>query len=114
VTTLVLAEICHQAGVPAGVVNVLSGPGAALGEALVTHRGVDKVAFTGSTAVGKRIMELAAPQLKKLTLELGGKSPNLILDDANLDCAVRGALFGTFFQAGPGGEPGTPASLQRA
>jgi aldehyde dehydrogenase (NAD+) len=107
VTTLVLAALCHEAGVPAGVVNVLAGPGAALGEALVTHRAVDKVAFTGSTAVGKRIMELCAPQLKKLTLELGGKSPNLILDDANLDCAVRGALFGTFFHAGQVCESGT-------
>jgi aldehyde dehydrogenase (NAD+) len=107
VTTLLLAEICAQAGVPAGVVNVLSGPGAALGEALVTDPRVDKVAFTGSTAVGKRIMELAAPQLKKLTLELGGKSPNLILDDANIDCAVRGALFGTFFHSGQVCESGT-------
>ena len=114
VTTLVLAEICHQAGVPAGVVNVLAGPGAALGEALVTHRAVDKVAFTGSTTVGKRIMELCAPQLKKLTLELGGKSPNLILDDANLDCAVRGALFGTFFHAGQVCESGTRVIVHAA
>jgi aldehyde dehydrogenase (NAD+) len=107
VTTLVLGEICHEAGVPPGVINVLAGPGAQLGEALVTHRAVDKVAFTGSTAVGKRIMELCAPQLKKLTLELGGKSPNLILDDANIDCAVRGALFGTFFHSGQVCESGT-------
>jgi aldehyde dehydrogenase (NAD+) len=114
VSTLVLGEICHQAGVPAGVVNVLAGPGAALGEALVTHRAVDKVAFTGSTAVGKRIMELCAPQLKKLTLELGGKSANLILDDANLDCAVRGALFGTFFHAGQVCESGTRVLVQRS
>jgi aldehyde dehydrogenase (NAD+) len=107
VTTLLLAEICQQAGVPDGVVNVLCGPNAELGEALVTHRGVDKIAFTGSTAVGKRIMELAAPQLKKLTLELGGKSPNIVLSDANLDCAVRGALFGTFFHSGQVCESGT-------
>ncbi|HZS41212.1 MAG TPA: aldehyde dehydrogenase family protein [Polyangia bacterium] len=107
VTTLLLAEICHQAGVPAGVVNVLTGPGAALGEALVSHPDVDKIAFTGSTAVGKRIMELAAPRLTKLTLELGGKSPNIILEDANLDGAVRGALFGTFFHAGQVCESGT-------
>jgi aldehyde dehydrogenase (NAD+) len=107
VTTLVLGEICKQAGVPDGVVNVLAGPGAALGEAMVTHPGVDKVAFTGSTQVGKRIMELCAPQLKKLTLELGGKSPNIILDDANLDGAVKGALFGTFFHAGQVCESGT-------
>jgi aldehyde dehydrogenase (NAD+) len=107
VTTLLLAEICKQAGVPDGVVNVLTGPGAALGEALVTHPDVDKIAFTGSTAVGRRIMELAAPRTKKLTLELGGKSPNLILADANLDGAVRGALFGTFFHAGQVCESGT-------
>jgi aldehyde dehydrogenase (NAD+) len=112
VTTLLLGEICSQAGVPDGVVNVLAGPGAALGEAMVTHKDVDKVAFTGSTAVGKRIMELCAPQLKKLTLELGGKSPNLILDDANLDCAVKGALFGTFFHSGQVCESGTRVLVQ--
>jgi aldehyde dehydrogenase (NAD+) len=107
VTTLMLAEICHAAGVPAGVVNGIAGPGPELGEALVTHRGVDKVAFTGSTAVGKRIMELAAPSVKKLTLELGGKSANIILDDADLDCATYGALFGTFFHSGQVCESGT-------
>jgi aldehyde dehydrogenase (NAD+) len=107
VTTLLLAEICHQAGVPDGVVNVITGSGPELGEWLVLHPGVDKVAFTGSTPVGKRIMELAAPSLKKLTLELGGKSPNIVLDDANLDGAVRGALFGTFFHAGQVCESGT-------
>ncbi len=107
VTTLLLAELCAQAGVPPGVVNVLAGPGAALGEALCTHAGVDKIAFTGSTAVGKRIMELAAPRLTRLTLELGGKSPNIILQDANLDGAVRGALFGTFFHSGQVCESGT-------
>jgi aldehyde dehydrogenase (NAD+) len=114
VTTLLLAEICHQAGVPAGVVNVVAGPGTALGEALVTHPAVDKVAFTGSTSVGRRIMALAAPALKKLTLELGGKSPNLILDDANLDGAVRGALFGTFFHAGQVCESGTRVLVHAA
>jgi aldehyde dehydrogenase (NAD+) len=107
VTTLKLAEICHAAGVPAGVINVLCGPGAALGEALVTHPHVEKIAFTGSTTVGKRVMELAAPSLKKLTLELGGKSPNIILADAPLDSAVRGALFGTFFHSGQVCESGT-------
>jgi aldehyde dehydrogenase (NAD+) len=107
VTTLMLAELCHQAGVPAGVVNVLTGPSPAIGERMVTHPGVDKVAFTGSTTVGRRIMELAAPAVKKLTLELGGKSPNIVLDDANLEGAVRGALFGTFFHAGQVCESGT-------
>jgi aldehyde dehydrogenase (NAD+) len=114
VTTLLLAEICQQAGVPAGVVNVVTGPGPELGEALVTHDAVDKVAFTGSTAVGRRIMELAARTVKRLTLELGGKSPNLVLDDANLDCAVRGALFGTFFHSGQVCESGTRVLVQRS
>jgi aldehyde dehydrogenase (NAD+) len=107
VTTLQLAQICQQAGVPAGVVNVLAAPGPDIGERLVTHAGVDKIAFTGSTAVGRRIMELAAPSVRKLTLELGGKSPNLVLEDANLEAAVRGALFGTFFHAGQVCESGT-------
>jgi aldehyde dehydrogenase (NAD+) len=107
-----LGELCTRAGVPAGVVNVLAGPGAALGEALCGHRAVDKIAFTGSTAVGRRIMELAAPTLKRLTLELGGKSPNLILDDADLECAARGALFGTFFHSGQVCESGTRVLVQ--
>jgi aldehyde dehydrogenase (NAD+) len=107
VTTLLLAQICHEAGVPAGVVNVLAAPGPEIGERLVTHPSVDKIAFTGSTVVGRRIMELAAPAVRKLTLELGGKSPNIVLDDANLESAVRGALFGTFFHAGQVCESGT-------
>jgi aldehyde dehydrogenase (NAD+) len=107
VTTLLLGELCHQAGVPAGVLNVVAGPGADVGERLVTHPAVGKIAFTGSTAVGRRIMELAAPAVRRLTLELGGKSPNIVLDDANLEGAVRGALFGTFFHGGQVCESGT-------
>jgi aldehyde dehydrogenase (NAD+) len=114
VTTLLLAEICHKAGVPAGVVNVVAGPDAALGEAVVRHPGVDKIAFTGSTETGRRIMAAAAPTLKRLTLELGGKSPNILLDDANLDGAIAGALFGTFFHAGQVCESGTRLLVQRA
>jgi aldehyde dehydrogenase (NAD+) len=114
VTALVMAEICSQAGVPDGVVNVVVGPGAALGEALVNHPGIDKVAFTGSTSVGKRIMQMCASQLKKLTLELGGKSANIILDDANLDSAVKGALFGTFFHSGQVCESGTRVLVHAA
>jgi aldehyde dehydrogenase (NAD+) len=114
VTALLLAEICQQAGVPDGVVNVVTGPDAALGEALVAHPGVDKIAFTGSTAVGRRIMASAAPTLKRLTLELGGKSPNIILDDANLDGAVAGALFGTFFHSGQLCESGTRLLVHRS
>jgi aldehyde dehydrogenase (NAD+) len=107
VTTLLLAEICAQAGVPPGVVNVIAAPGPEVGEALVSHRSVDKVAFTGSTQVGKRIMALCAPEVRKLLLELGGKSPNIVLEDANLESAVRGALFGTFFHSGQVCESGT-------
>jgi acyl-CoA reductase-like NAD-dependent aldehyde dehydrogenase len=86
--------------VPAGVVNVISGPGGTAGEELATSPDVGKVAFTGSTEVGRRIMQLGAGTLKKVTLELGGKSPNIILDDANLDTAALGALFGTFMHQG--------------
>ena len=107
VTALMLAEICSEAGVPDGVVNVVSGPGGMVGEALATHPDVGKVAFTGSTEVGRRIMQLASGTIKKVTLELGGKSPNIILDDADLDSAAMGALFGTFFHQGQICESGT-------
>lgn len=106
-TALILARICQEAGVPDGVVNVVTGPGVELGEALVRHPDVAKVSFTGSTKVGKRIMELASGTLKRITLELGGKSPNIILHDADLECAVRGSLFSTFFHSGQICESGT-------
>ena len=107
VTTLMLAEICKEAGVPDGVVNVISGPGGSIGEELAIHPDVAKIAFTGSTEVGRRIMQLASGNVKKVTLELGGKSPNIILDDANMEGAVLGALFGTFFHQGQICESGT-------
>ncbi|HXC52200.1 MAG TPA: aldehyde dehydrogenase family protein [Candidatus Limnocylindrales bacterium] len=107
VSTLLLAEICTQAGVPAGVVNVISGPGGTAGEELATHPDVGKVAFTGSTEVGRRIMQLGAGTLKKVTLELGGKSPNIILPDANIDTAALGSLFATFMHQGQICESGT-------
>ena len=107
VTSLMLAEICTAAGVPAGAVNVISGPGGSAGEELATHPDIGKVAFTGSTEVGRRIMQLGAGTLKKVTLELGGKSPNIILPDANLDTAALGALFGTFMHQGQICESGT-------
>ncbi len=106
-SALMLGEICTQAGVPAGCVNVISGPGGAVGEELASHPDVGKVAFTGSTEIGRRIMQLGAGTIKKVTLELGGKSPNIILDDANLDGAVLGALYGTFFHQGQICESGT-------
>lgn len=106
-STLKLAELASQAGIPAGVFNVVAGPGASVGEALVTHPLVDKVAFTGSTEVGRRIMQLASGTVKKVTLELGGKSPSLILPDADLDVAIPGVLFGVFLHSGQICESGT-------
>jgi len=107
VTALMIADICKSAGVPDGVVNVVSGPGAEVGEELATNADVGKIAFTGSTEVGRRIMQLASGTIKKVTLELGGKSPNIILDDADLDTAAMGALFGTFMHQGQICESGT-------
>uniref|UniRef100_A0A0N5BB12 Aldedh domain-containing protein n=1 Tax=Strongyloides papillosus TaxID=174720 RepID=A0A0N5BB12_STREA len=100
-TALHLAALIKEAGFPSGVVNVISGFGLKAGEALVKHPDVDKVAFTGSTAVGKLIMEFAAKSnLKKVTLELGGKSPNIIFDDVNIDEAVVQAVEGVMFNQG--------------
>ena len=113
VTALMLAEICSQCGVPDGVVNVVSGPGASIGEHLAGHPDVGKVSLTGSTEVGRRILELAARDIKKVTLELGGKSANIILEDADLECAVRGALFGTFLHQGQACESGTRVLVPR-
>jgi aldehyde dehydrogenase (NAD+) len=98
-TALRLAEICAEVGLPAGVVNVVTGAGET-GAALVNHAGVDKIAFTGSTEVGKRIASAVAGTGKKLTLELGGKSPNIIFEDASLDQAVEGIIQGIFFNQG--------------
>ncbi|MCL6585547.1 MAG: aldehyde dehydrogenase family protein [Anoxybacillus sp.] len=99
-TCIVLAEICHEAGVPEGVVNVVTGSGSEVGNYLVEHPLVDKVAFTGSTPVGKDIMEKASKTLKRVTLELGGKSPNIVFEDADIDAAVDGSLFGIFYNTG--------------
>lgn len=100
ITAIILAEICHEAGVPAGVVNVITGSGKLIGDHLVEHELVDKVAFTGSTPVGKDIMSKASKTLKRVTLELGGKSPNIVFDDADIEAAVDGSLFGIFFNTG--------------
>ena len=99
-SSIELGRIALDAGLPEGVVNVLPGPGAAAGEELISHPGVDKVAFTGSTEVGIRIMQLASGTVKKCTLELGGKSPSIVLDDVDLDYAVDGVLWGIFFHQG--------------
>ncbi|PZS02262.1 MAG: betaine-aldehyde dehydrogenase [Pseudonocardiales bacterium] len=98
-TALVLAEICQQAGLPPGVVNVLPG-GGDTGEAVVAHVDVDKVAFTGSTEVGKAIARQVAGTRKRLTLELGGKAANIVFDDAPIDQAVEGIVNGIYFNQG--------------
>jgi aldehyde dehydrogenase (NAD+) len=98
-TALILAEIIEQAQLPAGVVNIVTGFGDC-GEALVKHPDVDKIAFTGSTAVGKHIQRLTAGTPKKVTLELGGKSANIIFDDAPIDQAIEGVVNGIFFNQG--------------
>jgi phenylacetaldehyde dehydrogenase len=99
-TALRLGELIAEAGFPEGVVNIVTGYGETAGAALAAHPDVDKVAFTGSTAVGKLILAAAAGNLKKVSLELGGKSPNIVLKDANLDVAIPGAASAIFFNHG--------------
>ena len=99
-TALELARAAADAGLPAGVLNVVTGFGEPAGAALVAHPDVDRIAFTGSTAVGKHIQRQAADTLKKLSLELGGKSPNIVLDDADIDAAVKGASMAIFYNTG--------------
>ncbi len=98
-TSMLLAEIMMEAELPTGVVNIITGAGAT-GAALVSHRDVDKVAFTGSTDVGKRIQRALAGTGKRLTLELGGKAPNIVFEDAPLDQAVEGIINGIYFNQG--------------
>jgi acyl-CoA reductase-like NAD-dependent aldehyde dehydrogenase len=98
-TALKLGELVIEAGFPAGVVNILTG-GPETGKAIVAHPRIDKIAFTGSTAVGKEIMRGAADTLKRVTLELGGKSPNIVFADADVDNAVKGAINGIFYGKG--------------
>jgi aldehyde dehydrogenase (NAD+) len=98
-TALAFAEICQEAGLPAGVVNIVTGDGST-GEALVKHPGVDKIAFTGSTEVGRAIRAATATSHKKLSLELGGKSPFIVFEDADLDSTVEGLVDGIWFNQG--------------
>ncbi len=100
VSLLRLGELMMEAGMPRGVVNIVTGFGETAGAAIVEHPGVDKIAFTGSVEVGKAIMRSAAGTLKKVTLELGGKSPNIVFADANLELAAKVALSGIFFNQG--------------
>ncbi|WP_370529762.1 aldehyde dehydrogenase family protein [Alkalihalobacillus sp. AL-G] len=99
-SALYLAELMQEAGFPEGVVNVITGYGETAGGPLVEHEQVDKIAFTGSTEVGKLIMRTASEDLKRVTLELGGKSPNIILPDADMSKAIPGAMMGIMFNQG--------------
>jgi len=99
-TAFVLAEICEEVGLPAGVFNLVTGTGPVAGEAIATHPDVDAVSFTGSTRAGKRIAELGAATVKRVTLEMGGKSANVILDDADLEKAVRSGVNNAFLNSG--------------
>src|SRR5437588_3543795 len=111
-TALKLGELIIEAGFPAGVVNILTG-GPETGKAIVAHPGIDKIAFTGSTAVGKEIMRGAADTLKRVTLELGGKSPNIVFSDADIDGAVKGAVNGIFYGKGEVCNAGSRLFLER-
>lgn len=100
ISTLEMVKIFQEVGIPDGVINVIPGYGRTAGQALVEHPGVDKIAFTGSTVTGKLIMQAASKNLRPVSLELGGKSPNIIFDDATIDDAVNGSLFGIYFAQG--------------
>jgi acyl-CoA reductase-like NAD-dependent aldehyde dehydrogenase len=99
-TALALGQLAIDVGIPPGVLNVITGRGSEVGEAIVRHPGIDKIAFTGDTSTGRGIMRGAADTVKHLTLELGGKSPNIVFPDADLEAAVRGATTGIFYGKG--------------
>ena len=113
-TVLELASSFADAGLPPGVVNIVTGVGETAGAAIVEHPDVDKIAFTGSAEVGKTIMRSAADTLKKISLELGGKSPNIFFADADFEIAVEGALFGVFFNQGEVCSAGSRILVQRS
>jgi len=112
-TALMLADWLPGLGVPDGVVNIITGFGETTGAALVNHPEVDKIAFTGSAAVGKIILRAAAEQIKRVTLELGGKSPNIFFADADFEAAIDGALFGVFINQGEVCSAGSRVLVQR-
>lgn len=113
-TAIRMGELMVEAGLPDGVVNILTGFGRVAGEALVMHPGVNKIAFTGSTAVGKHILASSARDLKRVTLELGGKSPNIVFDDADMDLAVAGAMKAFCTNSGQVCVAGSRLFVQRA
>jgi acyl-CoA reductase-like NAD-dependent aldehyde dehydrogenase len=107
ITLLEFARVAQECGLPPGVLNVVPGEGPVVGARLASHPDVRKIAFTGSTAVGREIMRMAAGNVKRITLELGGKGPNIVLDDADLDLAADGTLFGCLMNQGQACESGT-------
>ena len=113
-TAIALGEIAIEIGLPPGVLNIITGAGSTVGQALVEHPGIDKVAFTGDTSTGKAIMRSAAETLKTITLELGGKSPNIVLADADLDAALRGVAVGIFYGKGEVCAAGSRLLVDRA
>ncbi|MRV71792.1 aldehyde dehydrogenase family protein [Duganella sp. FT92W] len=112
-SALHLAKLAQEAGFPPGVINVVTGRGAVAGAALAVHPGVDKVTFTGSPVVGAEIMRNAGPLFKRVAMELGGKSPQIVFDDANLDAAIQGCAMGLFFNQGQVCAAGTRVLVQR-
>jgi betaine-aldehyde dehydrogenase len=112
-TSLLFAEACIAAGIPAGVVNVIVGPGRTSGTQLVGHPDVSMVSFTGSTEVGKQVMNIAVGGIKRMHMELGGKAPFLVFDDADLDAAIEGAVAGALINAGQDCTAATRAYVQR-
>jgi acyl-CoA reductase-like NAD-dependent aldehyde dehydrogenase len=112
-STLDLASVLADAGVPAGVYNVVTGGGVEVGQALAEHPHVDKIAFTGSTEVGQTVMRAAVGTVKKVSMELGGKSPNIVFADADLEQAVRGAYWGIFLNTGQACQAGSRLLVQR-
>ncbi|BAO89379.1 aldehyde dehydrogenase family protein [Caballeronia cordobensis] len=113
-SALMVGRLALEAGVPPGVLNIVTGKGSVVGDSLVAHPGVDKVTFTGSPSVGRGILQGAAGNFKRVTLELGGKSANVIFADANIDSAVRAAASGIFFNAGQVCSAGSRILAQRA
>ena len=113
-STLRFAELVEEAGIPAGVVNIVTGKGSVIGAAMASHPGIDKITFTGSTPVGQEVGRNAVGNLKHVTLELGGKSPVLVLEDADLASAARAVANGVFFNSGQVCDAGTRLYVQRS
>ncbi len=113
-TALVLGELITEVGFPAGVVNIVTGPGAGVGEELAESALVDKIAFTGGTTTGRKVMTAAASNIKKISLELGGKNPNVVFADADFEAAVDGALFAAFANQGEVCSAGSRLLIERS